>query len=450
VLSLAQCETERLLAERLTQLGGRVERGVTLTALEQDDAGVTVTLAHDGTLETARVAWVVGCDGAHSTVRHALGLPFEGAPYDEAFVLAEARLESALPTDEFSTFLAPDGIAAIFPLPGDRVRIMCDAAIERPTVDDFVRLLRERGAPPVTIRDPGWLTSFRIHRRIAGKYRVGRCFVAGDAAHIHSPVGGQGMNTGMQDAFNLAWKLALVAGDHAHPALLDTYELERRPIAAATLHGTDLATKAVTLRNPVAREIRNRLAALLSGLEVVQKRLLAAASEVAIGYRSSPIVGEHRLPMTEATIGTSVGDSPSVREWLDFGAAPRPGDRAPDVAFEGDKTLHALFRHPRSTLLLFSGGVGRSDRPALDALVRRVRARWDLHVESVIVAAPGERPASWAAETLVVSDPQLSLHRRFGAQSPCLFLVRPDGYVGFRSQPAAGDALEAHLGAIFR
>jgi 2-polyprenyl-6-methoxyphenol hydroxylase-like FAD-dependent oxidoreductase len=449
-LSLPQSETERLLAERLAELGGRVEREVKLGALAQDAAGVTATLVHgDGREEGVRAAFVIGCDGAHSTTRKALGLPFEGVPYEESFVLADVRIGWELPDDEAHAFIAVDGAMAAFPLPKGRWRLVGEAALEAPTVDDVARLLRARGAPKAEVRDAGWIAPFRLHRRIVPRYREGRVFLAGDAAHIHSPVGGQGMNTGVQDAYNLAWKLALVVLGAAREALLGSYDAERRPIAAATLQGTDLAMKVVTLRNPVAREARNRLAALLSSLDVVQKRLLAQTSEIAVGYRGSPIVDERRSSVARATVGKRVGEQPTLADWVGFGGAPHPGDRAPDVAIDDETTLLSLLRHPRSTLLLFDGAAPTPEGYAnLAEIARRTQERWGAHVDSWIIVPRRARPRELEGTLRVVLDTKGALHRRYGAGSECLYLVRPDGYIGFRAQPASWKALEDHLSSI--
>ncbi|MGH7298706.1 MAG: FAD-dependent monooxygenase [Polyangiaceae bacterium] len=451
-LSLPQADTERLLAEHLAELGGSVEREVTLTGLRQDADGVTATLQHaGGRVESARLAWLVGCDGAHSATRHALGLPFEGVAYDEAFVLGDVRIAWELPDDETHAFIAKDGLIAALPLPRGKWRLVGDADLPAPTVDDLARLLLERGAPKAQISDAGWVAPFRIHRRIVPRYREGRVFLAGDAAHIHSPVGGQGMNTGIQDAHNLGWKLALVAAGHAPTSLLDSYDPERRPIAAATLQGTDLATKVITLRNPVAREVRNRLAPMLSSLEVVQKRMLSQASEIAVGYRGSPIVDEHRSSVARATVGTRVGEKPTLADWVSFGGAPHPGDRAPDVEVNDTTTVHGLLRHTRSTLLLFDGAAPTPEGYAnLADIARRVRERWASHVESWIVVPRRSRPPELADDERVLLDARALVHRRYGGGSECLYLVRPDGYVGFRSQPASWAALEEHLSGILR
>jgi 2-polyprenyl-6-methoxyphenol hydroxylase-like FAD-dependent oxidoreductase len=452
MLSLPQSETERLLAEHLAELGARVEREVTLTGLTQDEGGVTATLARaDGRVETDRVAWLVGCDGAHSAVRHAVGLPFEGLPYEECFVLADVRIAWELPDDETHAFIAPDGAMAAFPLPKGLWRLVGESGLQEPTVEDVARLLQERGAPKATVTPAGWVAPFRIHRRIVPRYREGRVFLAGDAAHIHSPVGGQGMNTGIQDAGNLAWKLALAVSGAAQDSLLASYDAERRPVAASTLQGTDLATKVVTLRNPVARAVRDRVGALLAGIEVVQKRLLAQASETAVGYRDSPIVDEHRASVARATVGKRVGEQPTLADWVGFGGAPHPGDHAPDVAIDDATTAFSLLRHTGSTLLLFDGAAPTPEGYAnLADIARRVTARWGAHVKTWIIVPRRSRPTELASDDPVLLDPKGALHRRYGAGSECLYLLRPDGYVGFRSQPASWSALEEHLSQILR
>ena len=312
VLDLPQSDTEEILERLAASRGVKVERRTRLTALAQDESGVRATL--DDGREEVRARWLLGCDGAHSTARHALDVTFDGAPYDSVWLAADVALDSVLPDDEFHAFLSPEGALAVFPLPSpSRARIIYDrpgdaaaagapaagkpappSPVAPPTLEEVQVALSARTRLRATISDPRWLVGFRIHRRIASSFRKGRVFLAGDAAHIHSPLGGQGMNTGIQDAYNLAWKLALVTRRAAPPALLDSYQAERHPVAAATLQGTDLATQLVTLRHPAARWARDRLAEVLSGVEVVQQRALRSATQVAVGYRKSPIVAEHR------------------------------------------------------------------------------------------------------------------------------------------------------------
>jgi 2-polyprenyl-6-methoxyphenol hydroxylase-like FAD-dependent oxidoreductase len=450
VLSVPQSDTERLLTGRLREFGADIERDVRLAGLSQDAEGVTATLIHEsGKLEITRVGWLVGCDGPHSAVRHALGVPFEGVEYEEEFVLGDMRIDWALPDDEGHAFLSPNGGVLALPMPRGRWRVIAEGSLAEPTVDHFADLLWRSGAIDFELRDPGWMSSFHIHRRVVPRYRVGRVFLAGDAAHIHSPVGGQGMNTGMQDAFNLGWKLALVEAGAGRDTLLESYDAERRPVAEGTIEGTDLATKVVTLRHPIARGVRNRLAGLLSGLEVIQKRILAQASETAVGYRASPIVDEATTSLARATVGKRVGEGPTLADWVEFGSAPHPGDHAPDVPIDGEKTLFDLIRHTRSTLLLFDGAAPTPEGYAnLTDIARRVRERWDAHVAVWIVVPRRAIPPQLEGEKDVLLDPRGALHRRYGSGSETLYLIRPDGYVGFRSQPATWKALEEHLSLI--
>jgi hypothetical protein len=258
------------------------------------------------------------------------------------------------------------------------------------------------------------------------------------------------MNTGLQDAYNLAWKLALVTRGVARPSLLDSYQAERHPVAAATVQGTDLATQLVTLRHPAARWARDRLAEVLSGVEVVQQRALRAATQIGVGYRNSPIVGEHRGSLIAARLGLGGPEQPSLAEWLDFGAAPRPGDRAPDARYDGDRRVFDLLHGARHTLLLFDGVAATpAGYRALASIADRVRQRLGDRVATHILVPRTSRPAELQWEGSVVLDPEGVAHKRYGAASECLYLIRPDGYVGFRSQPADNAALDAYLSRIF-
>jgi 2-polyprenyl-6-methoxyphenol hydroxylase-like FAD-dependent oxidoreductase len=457
VLCLPQAETERLLEALVVERGGHVERSTKVTALTQDDEGVAATVERvGGVIESERFRWVVGCDGSHSAVRHALGLPFEGAKYEEAFALADVTLVGDVANDEMHAHLSPDGLLAAIPLPGPgRFRLVVDRPrdeAEAPaTLEEFQRAFATRARDDIEVRDPTWMAPFQIHRRIVSHYRVGRVFLAGDAAHIHSPVAGQGMNTGIQDAYNLAWKLALVAKGACSPELLDSYEEERRPIAAATVEGTDFATRVVTLRNPIARNLRDALAGFLTSLEVVQARITRTVAEIGLSYRKSRIVEEHRGSMFNAIADRST-EVPSLSEWLDFGSAPHAGDRAPDAALglpPYGKRAFDYLRGTKHVLFLFDGGAETAEGYAnMTSLASRVRAKYDAHVAVRFVIPRAEPPAAIATETGVILDPEGAFHGRYGAGGECLYLVRPDGYIAYRSQPADAEKIIAYLARI--
>jgi 2-polyprenyl-6-methoxyphenol hydroxylase-like FAD-dependent oxidoreductase len=271
-LMVPQATTERLLLERLTELGGTVLRPKTLASLIQDADGVTATF-DDGELIRAR--YVVGADGMHSIVREQAGIGFEGGAYQESFTLADVRLRGEAPPDEVVLFWAKAGLTVVAPLPGDIYRIVAPVADapEEPSAAFVQQLLDERGlgAGRMVVTDVVWGSRFRIHHRVADTYRAGRLLLAGDAAHVHSPAGGQGMNLGIQDGVALAGALAAVLAG-ASDSVLDEYNATRRPIAQQVVEMTDRLTRLATLPR-AARPIRNTAIGLIGRVPSVQRAL---------------------------------------------------------------------------------------------------------------------------------------------------------------------------------
>lgn len=270
-LMISQEVTESVLTTRLAKLGGQVLRPRTLVALSQDESGATATL-DDGTRLRAR--YIVGADGMHSTVRESVGIPFSGGSYGESFVLADVRLSGAVPNDEVILYFSAAGMAVVAPLPGGVHRIVAtvDDAPEQPSASYVQALLDARGPQRerALVQEVLWGSRFRVHHRVADRYRAGRVLLAGDAAHVHSPAGGQGMNAGILDAVSLAPALArALSGD---PAALDAYATERRPVAAQIVAFADLLTRLATVR-PVLRMLRNLLLRTLSLLPPFRRRL---------------------------------------------------------------------------------------------------------------------------------------------------------------------------------
>jgi len=271
-LMVPQATTERLLLERRTELGGTVLRPKTLASLIQDADGVTATF-DDGELIRAR--YVVGADGMHSIVREQAGIGFEGGAYQESFTLADVRLRGEAPPDEVILFWAKAGLTVVAPLPGDIYRIVAPVADapEEPSAAFVQQLLDERGlgAGRMVVTDVVWGSRFRIHHRVADTYRAGRLLLAGDAAHVHSPAGGQGMNLGIQDGVALAGALAAVLAG-ASDSVLDEYNATRRPIAHQVVEMTDRLTRLATLPR-AARPIRNTAIGLIGRVPSVQRAL---------------------------------------------------------------------------------------------------------------------------------------------------------------------------------
>lgn len=298
-IMLPQADSERILEAHLNTLGVYVEREVEVTSFVDEASGVRATLKSARGTQECRADWLIGCDGAHSVVRHALGIPFDGSTLPSDWVLADVHMQGlpTLPT-ELSMYWHEKGVIALFPITDGRYRLIAEVASvdgsrpPDPTLDEVQAIMDERGPGGVTLNGAVWLSSFRINERKVAHYRSGRVFLAGDAAHVHSPAGGQGMNTGMQDAFNLAWKLALVCnGMASEMPLLDSYSQERSAVGEKVLADAGRVTTIATLKNPLAIAARNFFGGLLFGLTPVNTFFAQNLSETTIRYTDSPING---------------------------------------------------------------------------------------------------------------------------------------------------------------
>lgn len=339
-LAIPQYETERCLEEHLVAQGGAVEWGVRFDGLVEHADHVEAQLVHsDGRTETCRARWLVGCDGGRSPVREAAALGFERSSLEETFVLADALGDAQMPEDEGATVIAKDGVIFVVPMPEPgRWRIIAHLAghdpagkvdIDAAYVD---RLFRERLGIEFGARDLTWTSQFVLKQGIATRYRSRRVFIAGDAAHLHSPVGGQGLNTGAQDGFALGWRLAMAQRVGGMPdALLDSYGAERRATAKSMVDNTSKATRVLTLRNGVLGAIRGAAARFALRRERFQRNLGRGVGMLDLAYADSPIVMK----------------GPS--------GAAGPGGRLPDPAGEDGGRLSDLLDARRHTLLVLEG-----------------------------------------------------------------------------------------------
>ncbi|MCJ0870961.1 NAD(P)/FAD-dependent oxidoreductase [Streptomyces sp. AP-93] len=279
-LMIPQDQTEAVLLDRLRALGGDVHRPYEVTAVTQsaDPVGVTLTTA---TGETLYADYAVGADGMHSTVRGAAGIAFTGSPYAESFVLADVRMDWAPGPEEVSMTFSAAGPTVVAPLPGGRYRVVATAADapSEPGLAFVQALLDARSPGQAAVTDVVWSSRFRVHHRVADRYRAGRLLLAGDAAHVHSPAGGQGMNTGIQDGHALGRALATALATGTDEAL-DAYGAARRPVALHVVALTDRLTRLATNRNPALRAVRNTLLPLLARVPALNKRLATELAEL--------------------------------------------------------------------------------------------------------------------------------------------------------------------------
>ncbi|WKK09747.1 FAD-dependent monooxygenase [Rhodococcus ruber] len=443
---MPQYATERVLTQALAEHGTVVRRGVELTGFERTADGVVAAL-RDGD-DTTRLAarYLVGCDGAHSAVRKGLGVSFDGDAFPEEYMLADVELDWSMPggygirasttsdgttTDmmvciplpgtgryRLSTFVAPDlatsasGAGAVaHGLEGGR----------RPTLGHIQAVLDRLAPEPTRAGALRWSSVFRISHRLAGSYGGDRVFLAGDAAHIHPPTGAQGMNTGIQDAYNLGWKLALAVQGRAADGLLDSYDAERRPVGEEV----------------VGRTVRHARQGLGAG-ETDAATAIAREAQLLLGYPDSPLVG---------------GDVPDGGgSDVPHGGGPAPGERAPDAtglrqdAVASPLRLHELLRHPGHTVLLWA-----PTAQALQAhrqLAERATDRFGDALRAYVLVAGG---TGSPADGRVLRDDAGRAARAYGFDGvAAAVVVRPDGYVGFRAQDPTLEALAAHLGRILR
>ena len=329
-LLLPQARTEEILEANLNKLGVSIERGAALTGFSGDAHGITATLTHpDGTAEAVRAAYLIGCDGGGSFVRQGLGLTSAAAPHQSAWYLADVELQGGnFSRTELNSFWHEDGFLAVFPIPGGKFRVIANAG----KVNDFVpgtpplakiqEIIDRRGPGGVTAANPAWLYAFEVQESNLASYRVGRVFLAGDAAHVHNPIGAQGLNMGIHDACNLAWKLAMAyRGVPNAEVLLDSYTIERQAVAERVVANLGRAAHAATVRNPTLQFARNLLGNIYFGLAPARRQVAETMSEVSFSYDHSPINGveDHALPAPGPgqRVALKPGQTP-------FGLGPRP------------------------------------------------------------------------------------------------------------------------------
>lgn len=285
--------TEKILVEELRRKGGEVEYETTFISAIEEDGKVKATFHRNGEQGEATALFLVGCDGAHSAVRHLLNLSFEGAQYHTSFMLADVDSNETLPGDELHLCPSEFGPLAIFPMSTTRRRLVAtveQAAEDAPSLEFVQKVIAKRAPAGFEARSLRWSSYFRVHHRHVAQMNVGRMFIAGDAAHIHSPFGGQGMNTGLQDVWNLAWKLHFAVTGRGSKRLLESYSAERCPIIKGVIETTHRITQAMGKTGNFAQAFRHTVIPLLSNMNIFQKRFVENLSELGVSYAGSPVI----------------------------------------------------------------------------------------------------------------------------------------------------------------
>lgn len=393
LLILGQDDNERLLGNALRRHGVEPHWSTELVALEPSADRVTATLRQaDGSMRQVAAGWIAGCDGARSTVRRLRNIGFPGAPYEHVFFVADTVATGPMVPNELNVFLWRGGFHLFFPMRGADhwrvVAILPPALRGRDEVDfDAVApVIRAEVGRQLSFRACNWFSTYRIHHRRAERFQDGRCFLLGDAAHIHSPVGAQGMNTGLQDAYNLGWKLALVATGRADARLLESYAAEREPVAKRLLKSTDRAFSLVVSDSWLAGLFRTRLLARVAAFAMAREALRRLAfrtiSQIGISYRAGPLA-------------RTSGELPK--------GAPRAGDRFPWLR------------------LSFEYGA-----PAEDLFGRLDDLRFNLLLFGQPAAAAGEFVLAHAVPDSAGNDRELA---RAAIPKPSFYLLRPDGHI---------------------
>jgi 2-polyprenyl-6-methoxyphenol hydroxylase-like FAD-dependent oxidoreductase len=413
ILVLGQDDNERIMGERLSSLGVSVRWNTELVALQQNADYVAATLKNaDGATQTVAAAWVGGCDGAHSSVRELCGITFPGAPYEHVFFVADVEATGSMVQGSVNAYLWKNGFHLFFPMRGTDhwriVGILPSVLRDRDdvTFEDVMPSVRHELGNDLVLKGCSWFSTYRIHHRSAARFRDRRCFLMGDAAHIHSPVGAQGMNTGLQDAYNLAWKLALVIQGRADESLLHSYEDERVRVAHRLLHTTDRGFRFIVADNLGAGLLRTqvlaRVAAFALGRKSVQDAAFRTVSQTGIRYRHSTLSQSMPLP----------------------DGAPQAGDRFPWLnlrlrPYGPVEDMFANVDDTRFNLYVFGQPAPSADSLPLGDLLRVY---------------------------IIASDPVNGAELdRAGIPRPSFYLVRPDGYIGLCGTDLDEDDLKRYM-----
>lgn len=425
---LSQSTTEKILIKELEASGGRIERETRLVSFVQEAHGTAVRVETPSGTEIVKARYIVGCDGAHSAVRHQLGLEFRGDSYQNEFVMSDAHVDWALPANKLCVFLDPGRVGVYFPTMRNGLSRVLAVRRSKPapkteatteavaTLAEVESHFNEASHQNAKLSKPDWVTRYFVHHRSVDRMSLGRVFLAGDAAHIHSPVGAQGMNTGLQDAANLAWKIGAVVREEANAALLETYHSERWPIGQKLLKFTDRAFSAANTTQPVLVALRDFL------LPIVTNRLMKHPSGKRWIFRFISQLAIHYHPSEAVAERVSPNADEAFRKTL------RAGARVPNARIDEKTEIFDLLKgYGFKLLVLRREALTEKEFKRLTKIWNEAKRFPKFALEQIwITQEPSACPKIWRAKTSELFD-------RFGVKQEGVFLVRPDGYVGFRA-----------------
>lgn len=413
VIMLPQRETEKILTQRLEEFKHRVERSVELVDVNHNESGMTVTLQYaDNKVEMLECDWLIACDGAKSTIREKCQLMFAGEDLPEQFIVADAQIDSFMSKKAVHVFFDQGTLFSVFPLKSNNYRITANLNLTHArkifTEREVIEMTQERAHGDYYVRSVSWISSFWIHGKIVKKMRHGSSFLVGDAAHIHSPAGGQGMNTGLQDAYNLAWKLALVVKGKAKPALLESYQAERHPVVSEIVQQTDRYTKQALFDKSFLIKLRRFERKLAQNKISLSKKVGDALTQLTIHYQHSPII--------------HYGES--------SGKDVQPGMRAPNVKINATTQLYHYFQNTKHNILLFTGLTGSKNK--LEKMLMLQKALNEIYIDLIETYVVGNE--SVPENKHYILDTEGHVHEAYHAKQAMVYIIRPDTYIAYYSK----------------
>ncbi len=449
ILIIPQSDTEKVLHDHLLELGGRVDFGTELFDFAQDENRVQVRYINQhNTVDAISCKYLVSCEGAHSKVRKLSNILFQGRTYEEEFLLADLEIDWDYAPKDTHAWFHKEGLFIALPLPYSKQwRIFADFKIQKrkgqkvpkASLDILQEVFYKRTQGlRYKLHSPTWMSNFKINRRMVKQYRKGRLFLAGDAAHIHSPFGGQGMNTSIQDAFNLAWKLALVCKDQAPDELLDTYEAERLPIAKNVLSRTDFNSRVLFPDNSLIRLVRDHLATKALAMDKIQQRVLTRISQLNVRYKNSSL---------------SINDL-SSSAYQAFKKQLSAGERSPQISIKNSSlktatSIFDLFQSTKFTLLVFCQQI--KDFPHFIHDLQQTEITNQVFMNTFIITDHADLAQQIATHQLPTYICNAKDFKTYANANPSLLcLVRPDGYIGFLSDQLNWKGVNDYFSSVLR